>query len=126
MSSKNVIALFGLYIIIGLTLFFIESRFEQTNIQTIGIGIACIATVFFIFTLGEIILTKYVRKKNQSYLSSVIIGTKSVRLLFTLLAVAVYGMLKVPELIPFCINIFTFYIVTLIYTTAFNLLRNKP
>lgn len=126
MSSKNVIALFGLYIIIGLTLFFIESRFEQTSIQTIGIGIACIATVFLIFTLGEIILTKYVRKKNQSYLSSVIIGTKSVRLLFTLLAVAVYGMLKVPELIPFCINIFTFYIVTLIYTTAFNLLKNKP
>lgn len=126
MSSKNVIALFCLYIIIGLTLFFIESRFEQTSIQTIGIGIACIATVFFIFTLGEIILTKYVRKKNRSYLSSVIIGTKSVRLLFTLLAVAVYGMLKVPELIPFCINIFTFYIVTLIYTTAFNLLKNKP
>lgn len=126
MSSKNVIALFGLYIIIGLTLFFIESRFEQTSIQTIGIGIVCIATVFFIFTLGEIILTKYVRKKNQSYLSSVIIGTKSFRLLFTLFAVAVYGMLKVPELIPFCINIFTFYIVTLIYTTAFNLLKNKP
>lgn len=126
MSFKNAIGLFGIYIIIGLVLFVTESYIGQTDMHIVGVGITCIAKVFFLFTLGEMVLTEYMRKKNPDYLSSVIIGAKSLRLLLTLFAIVIYGILKVPELIIFCCNIFIFYIITLIYTTTFNLLKNKP
>lgn len=102
-----------------------ETNFIQCDVSVIQKGIIGIATGFLFFTTGELLSTDYVRRVHPDYLLTIVIGTKSLRFLITLLAIIIYGMTKTPGLIMFSINICLFYIVSLTYTTILNLLKNK-
>lgn len=125
MSIKSIFCLLATYSAIGLILWMTETNFIQCDVSVIQKGIIGIATGFLFFTTGELLSTDYVRRVHPDYLLTIVIGTKSLRFLITLLAIIIYGMTKTPGLIMFSINICLFYIVSLTYTTILNLLKNK-
>lgn len=125
MSIKQLFRLILIYITLGIIAGIVESNVTQGDMAVIQNGLVGIAHGFALFTFGELFLTEYIRRKHADYLLSMIIGAKSLRFLITLFTIVVYGIMKAPEFVIFTINICLFYIVTLVYITSLNLLKNK-
>lgn len=113
------------YLLLGCGLTVVEEALCGADRQVVVVGIVAIAAFFFALTTGELALIEWMRRRNPGYVVSVLIGAKSLRLLVTLFAITIYGLLHVPEFIEFTFNIFFFYIVTLVYTSVVNIWKSK-
>lgn len=125
MSVKNLLVLVVFYLALGFVLWGAALQLAVHDMAVVTSGLVGIGTGFFVLTAGEMFLADYMRRRNPEFLVSALIGAKSVRLLLTLFAVAAYGFLGAPEFLPFALNIVVFYVAALIYTTVFNMRKNK-
>lgn len=124
MRVKTLSLLAAAYLVLGGCLSAVEVLLLGSDRQTVVAGAMAVAIVFFALTAGELALLDWIRRKKPDYVVSVFIGVKSFRLLFTLIAIAVYGFLQVPEFVAFTFNVFFFYIVTMVYASALNIRKN--
>lgn len=125
MRAKTLALLVLVYLLLGGGLSVVEVALLDADRPTIITGIIAVVAFFLAFTVGELALIDWMRRKNPDYVVSLLIGAKSFRLLATLFAITVYGILQIPEFIEFTFNVFVFYIVTMVYASVLNLRRNK-
>lgn len=125
MRAKTLSLLVLVYLLLGGGLSVVEVALLDADRPTIITGIIAVVAFFLAFTVGELALIDWMRRKNPDYVVSVLIGAKSFRLLATLFAITIYGILQIPEFIEFTFNVFVFYIVTMVYASVLNLRRNK-
>lgn len=125
MYFKSLMGLACIYLILGSVLLFSDMRLLDVNAIVATRGIISIAVGFFFYTMLEVAILFRIRMKSPDYLISAIIGGKSLRMLLTFFAILVYGILGLPDFIAFTVNIFIFYIVTMVFDTVLNIMKNK-
>ena len=121
------ISLLGLlYILLGPAAFFIENMFLPSDLRVVtALSIVIMAVCFFAYSLLEIFMLKHFRETQPESVITLGMTFKGFRMLFTIGAVLVKAFSGAEDSTYFCVNVFLFYLVTMIFMTILNVKYEK-
>lgn len=123
---KQIFVLSLIFLLVGPLLLLVEMKVaDGLGVFDCAIQILLIATAYWAFTLFELYVISHVRKNQPNALPGVFIGFKGGRLLLSFLAVVLYGVFEGENLIIFCINLLSFYLITMFYNSILLLKEEK-
>ncbi|GEM_PF-4595639 len=123
---RNITILALLYIILGPAIFWIEAQFMDPSLRGItALAIVIMAVCFFAYSLMEMFLLKRFRETQPESVITLGMTFKGFRLLFTIAAVLVKAFSGGDDTKFFCINLFLFYLATMLFMTIINVKYEK-
>ena len=110
-----------IYCCLGPILLFAETNFMKASPMQIALPITLLAAFFFAYTLLSLTIFNHLKEKHSSKLTAFYLASKMIRLFFCIIILVAYGILHRAGMLTFAINLFAFYLVTVIYTSYYGI-----
>lgn len=116
---KPAVGLALTYCILGPVLFYTELSLMKASPAHEASSIALIAVFFFAYSLLSLALFHHTIASNSKFLTNFYLIDKVVRLFFSILLLVGYRVLSNADTLLFAVNLFVFFLVTVIFTTSY-------
>lgn len=121
---KPLFVLAVVYCILGPLLLFTEGKLLGQTANQQALPITVLAVCFFIYSMLVMTISARLRADNSKRMTGFYLINNVARLLMSVLILLVYAMFVKQNLLVFTVNLFVFYIVTVVSNSLYSI-RNE-
>lgn len=116
---KPITILALIYCCVGPLLLLVESNISNATALQQALPITLLAVFFFSYSLLSLYIFNHLIVHNRKSVTSFYLISKTLRFFLCIVGLVCYGIITREGLLTFAINLFVFYMVTVIYTTIY-------
>lgn len=113
------------FCVVGPLSLFIEQQVVGRDALHQALPIALLASFFFTYSFCSLLVFQRLISNKGKVAPAYYMADKMLRLLLCAILLVIYGCLKRPDIILFSVNLFVFYLTTMVFTNIYCIREEK-